>query len=47
MALLKRVELQRIELCEKCKEPIDIGLEAVKDRRTKPTKYYHVNHFKK
>jgi hypothetical protein len=47
MTVIKRVVVEKDVVCDKCKETITKGNEAVKDRREhkkKGTKYYHVNH---
>jgi hypothetical protein len=48
MATVKKVELQTNQVCGKCKETIQAGNTAVKDRRDKKkgTQYFHTNHVK-
>jgi hypothetical protein len=48
MPVKKRVILQKDVTCEKCKEVIPSGNEALKDRSSKSqgTKYFHTNHVK-
>lgn len=46
MTIRKKVELQKDETCEGCKEVIEAGNVALKDRREKKTKYFHTNHVK-